>query len=90
MAEPVVMVSRRSPEEFARELLVAAAIHWYGQGAVSQERAAAIAGLDRTDFLLALAREGVDAFKVDLKSLRKELADEELCGGERIPAAVGE
>jgi len=41
-----------------------------------EERAASIAGLDRTDFLLALAREGVDAFKVDLVSLRKELEDE--------------
>ncbi len=67
---------RRSPEEFADEMRLAAAIHWYSRGQVSQERAAAIAGLDRTDFLLALGREGVDAFVVDMRSLRKELADE--------------
>lgn len=54
---------------------LAAAMHWYERGAISQERAAEIAGLDRTDFLVALAREGVDAFIVDLHSLRTELAD---------------
>jgi predicted HTH domain antitoxin len=67
---------RRSPDEFGQELRLAAAIHWYSRGVISQERAAAIAGLDRTDFLNALAREGVDAFVVDFRSLRKELEDE--------------
>jgi len=47
-----------SPQEMARELKLAAAIHWYSRGIISQERAATIAGLDRTDFLLALARVG--------------------------------
>ncbi|MEA2599312.1 MAG: hypothetical protein QOF89_304 [Acidobacteriota bacterium] len=66
----------RSPHELAKELRLAAAIHWYSQGKISQERAAQLAGLDRTDFLLALAREGVDAFVVDFESLRRELADD--------------
>ena len=52
---------------------LAAAIHWYKRGEVSQEKAAQVAGLDRTDFLLALAREGEDAFAVDLADLEKEL-----------------
>lgn len=64
---------RRSPEEFVREMRLAAAIHWYGRGEVSQEKAAQIAGLDRTDFLLALARAGVDTFAVDIDELRREL-----------------
>ncbi len=68
---------RRSPEEFGREMRLAAAMHWYARGVISQERAAEIAGLDRTDFLLALAREGVDAFVVDFDSLRTELADDD-------------
>jgi predicted HTH domain antitoxin len=66
---------RRSPTEFADALRLPAAIHWYSRGSVSQERAAQIAGLDRTDFLMALAREGVDAFTVDMKSLERELGD---------------
>lgn len=66
---------RRSPAELALEMRFAAAAHWYSRGMLSQERAAQIAGLDRTDFILALARAGVDAFTVDIRSLRQELAD---------------
>ena len=64
---------RRSPDEFIREMRIAAAIHWYGRGEISQEKAAQIAGLDRTDFLLELARARVDAFAVDINDLRREL-----------------
>jgi predicted HTH domain antitoxin len=71
--EEVLSALRRSPDEFARELRLAAAIHWYKRGEVSQEKAAQVAGLDRADFLLALAREGEDAFAVDLADLEREL-----------------
>ena len=71
--EDVLSALRRSPDEFAREMRLAAAIHWYERGEISQEKAAAVAGLDRTDFLLALAHEGADAFVVDFADLAKEL-----------------
>ena len=64
---------RRSPEEFGRELRLAAAIHWYSQGVVSQEKAAQIAGLHRIDFLDELARRRVDVIKVDPADLQREL-----------------
>jgi predicted HTH domain antitoxin len=64
---------RRSPEEFGRELRLAAAIHWYQRDQISMEKAAQIAGLDRADFLTALAREGVDVFTVDFEDLEREL-----------------
>ena len=73
LPEEVFSALRRSPEEFVRELRLAAAIHWYERGEISQEKAAYVAGLDRTDFLLALAREQVDAFVVDLNDLKLEL-----------------
>ncbi|MGI8642342.1 MAG: UPF0175 family protein [Pyrinomonadaceae bacterium] len=72
--EEVLSGLRRSPAEFARELRLAAAIHWYQKGEISQEKAAQLAGLDRTDFLLALAREGAEAFVVDFEDLKQELA----------------
>jgi predicted HTH domain antitoxin len=71
--EDVLSALRRSPSEFAREMRLAVAIHWYKRGEVSQEKAAQVAGLDRTDFLLALAREGEDAFVVDFADLEREL-----------------
>jgi predicted HTH domain antitoxin len=73
LPEEVFSALRRSPEEFGRELRLAAAIHWHQRGQISQEKAAQVAGLDRTDFLMALAREGVDAFVVDFNDLQREL-----------------
>jgi predicted HTH domain antitoxin len=73
LPDEVFSALRRSPDEFSRELRVAAAMHWYQLGRISQEKAASIAGLDRTDFLLALAREKLDVFKVDVDELKREL-----------------
>jgi predicted HTH domain antitoxin len=73
LPEEIFSALRLSPNEFVRELRLAAAIHWYGRGKISQEKAANIADLDRTDFLLALSREQVDAFTVDFDDLQREL-----------------
>jgi predicted HTH domain antitoxin len=73
LPEEVFSALRRSPDEFVREMRLAAAVHWYERGEISQEKAAQIAGLDRTDFLLALAREQADAFVVDIEDLKREL-----------------
>ncbi len=64
---------RRAPDEFVREMRLAAAIHWYERGEISQEKAAQISNMDRTDFLLELARRGENAFVVDFDDLKKEL-----------------
>ena len=73
LPEEVFSALRRSPKEFANEMRLAAAIHWYSRGEISQEKAAQIAGLDRTDFLMVLAERHVDAFPVDMDSLDEEL-----------------
>lgn len=54
--------------------MLAAAIHWYQRGALSQERAAELAGLNRRDFIRALARERVDVFTLDAHDLARELS----------------
>jgi predicted HTH domain antitoxin len=61
LPEDVFSALRRSPEEFVRELRLAAAIHWYQRGEISQEKAAHI------------AREQADAFVVDFDDLKREL-----------------
>jgi len=62
-----------APEEFGRELRLAAATHWYGRGRISQERAAQVAGLSRAQFLVALARTKSDAVVIDFEDLKREL-----------------
>ena len=74
-SEDVFSALRRSPEEFAREMRLAAAIYWYARGELSQEKAAQIAGMDRTDFLAALAQRRVDVFTVDVEELKREIDD---------------
>lgn len=71
--DDVFSALRRAPAEFGREMRLAAAIHWYEHGEISQEKAAQISNLDRTDFLLELARRGENAFVVDFDDLHKEL-----------------
>ena len=53
---------------------MAAAIHWYERGALSQEKAAHVAGLTRAQFLMELSRTRSDAFVVDFEDLKRELS----------------
>jgi predicted HTH domain antitoxin len=74
LPEEAFSALRRSPPEFMQRMRLAAAMYWYSKGEISQEKAALIAGLDRVDFLKALAAERIDVFEVDVESLRRELA----------------
>ncbi len=71
-----VMPETTTPEEFAQDLRLAAAIHWYSRGEISQGRGAEIAGLDRRSFLVALARAGVDATQISPEELEAEVERE--------------
>ena len=72
--DKVFAATRNDPSHFAKEMRLAAAATWYEQEKISQEVAAWIAGLDRTDFLMALASMRKDSFTVDFEDLDKELA----------------
>lgn len=64
---------RKAPVEFAAEMRIAAACHWYSQGLVSQGKAAEIAGLSRAEFLAELFQRKIPAVQVTLEELREEL-----------------
>jgi predicted HTH domain antitoxin len=72
--EPSVFGALRlAPNEFAREMRIAAAVQWYAQGVVSQGKAAELAGLTRTDFLDELRRRKVPACQVTPDELAEEI-----------------
>lgn len=73
LPDEVFSARKRPPREFIKDLRLAAAIHWYARGEISMEKGAMIAGLDRVDFLAALAAEQVEVFNIDWVSLEQEL-----------------
>jgi predicted HTH domain antitoxin len=62
-----------SDEELTRELRLAVAIRWYDRGLITQGKAAEVAGLDRTSFLLALGQANIDAFQISDVELKEEV-----------------
>ncbi len=64
-----------APDGFAKEMRIAAAIQWYAQARISQDKAAEIAGLSRADFISALSAARVSPFQVTSESLSAELVD---------------
>lgn len=75
LPESAFAALRKDPNEFASEMRIAAAVKWYELGTISQEKAAEIAGLSRSDFITALSRLHVSPWQYSPEELREELDD---------------
>lgn len=73
LPETVFSALRLAPNEFVKQMRIAAAVQWYAQQQVSQGKAAEIAGLSRAEFLDELFRRKVPAIQVTLEELKKEI-----------------
>jgi predicted HTH domain antitoxin len=70
--EPALAALRKSPDEFAKEIRLAAAVKWYELRQLSQERAADLAGLSRAEFVQALSRFNVSPFQYGSREIIEE------------------
>ena len=73
--DDVLLGLQRTPEELAGELRLAAAVKWYEMGKISQEKAAQIAGLNRSAFIDALGRFGVSPFQESADDILSAVRD---------------
>lgn len=77
MPEGALAGLRKDPADFMGEMRLAAAVKWYELKLVSQERAAEIAGLSRSQFIDALGRFGVTPFQYDAEQIIREAEQRE-------------
>ncbi len=75
LPENLLASSQMEPTEFIKEMRIAAAVKWYELGEISQNRAAEIAGLTRTEFIDALSRYRVSVLQYTAEELQEELRD---------------
>jgi predicted HTH domain antitoxin len=64
---------RLSPSEFAKEMRLAASLLWYSRGALSQSKAAEIAGRSRADFIDELAQRRIPVVQATIEELQDEI-----------------
>ncbi|MGB8645333.1 MAG: UPF0175 family protein [Anaerolineae bacterium] len=72
LPEDVFSVLRSTPDHFADEMRLAASVKWYEMGLISQGKAAEVAGLSRSDFIMSLARFNVSPFQVTPEELAQK------------------
>ena len=64
---------RLSPNEFAREMRVAAALLWYSQGEISQSLGAQIANVSRSEFINEFSRRRISVVQTTAEELQDEI-----------------
>ena len=74
MEDDVFPALQAAPEQLIREMRLFSALKWYELGRVSQGKAAEIAGVSRTDFLMALSQFSVSPFQETAAEIEQGLA----------------
>ena len=77
LPEDAFSILRTHPDNFIKEMRLAAAVKWFEMGKISQAKAAELADMSRQQFINSLSRFQVSPIQMTPEELRAEfLADD--------------
>ena len=71
--DDVLLGMQKNKKDFSKEMRLAAAVKWYELGMISQDKAAQIAGLSRSEFIVQLTRFKVSPFQETSKDVLESI-----------------
>lgn len=70
--DETLLALKLTPDQFSRDLLLAAAVKLYELGRLSSGAAAKLAGIPRVVFLMKIADYGVDTFHLTQEQIERQ------------------
>ena len=77
LPEEVFPILRTNPNNFIKEMRLAAAIKWFEIGKISQAKAAELAGISRQEFIDSLSNFQVSPIQMTPKELTAEFLEDD-------------